>query len=403
MKSEFFVPFNMIQFLSSKEGQGKGNFKHTTAARIYLYLLFAKSGRIHKNELSELVSFFGSSKQNIKKALIQLQEWNLLTLEGRSSDVYQVRGKRMFTVMYPQYSNTRSYLFTLDNLKNLKVFKALLFKYSAQDVAMRKGEAFDNNSKVKKTSEGNLYTTKFNKSNNQTFVNDPTAENGERGFQIQLPGISVEQSIKTSMNISGQNVNFKNDYLDDNGCINYHNGRNFDVTINNYRQTQSLSYLGKAIDRSPRTISNKLNLLKKVSKLESLDVKVKSGKTKVVSTLHLEHLNKVKPEAQYSLLQSTCKIDIMEKFNRAKSTLPILSEYNFITVLDGKYSVVNRAPNFISYFNTDKNCKVNRIFFDKAKFERKASKLGILHGEIKKDVSVNFSKDLSLDLGSLPY
>ncbi len=313
---EFFVPYNMIEFFNQKSGKTTGNFRYVLSQRIYLFLLHKNSGRIHTKDLKDLVSYFGSSKQTIEKALVKLVEMQLITVKG---DYYVTYGKRKFT-KNSKTNYFRSYKFTEESLTNPKLFKSLIFKYIGQEIAYLKGHKFSNGLAVRKKSDSGKY-----------FVVNTIRDNAEAGFYTS----SSEQSCYTDHLLKQESFKF---------------------TVTDLMQKQSLSYLGKANNRSSRTISRKLAIAE-----FNNDILVFSTKTDTISNCGLEHLslkNKELAERTWvNLLSSEIHSEAKEMLENFKSRLPILGEDTFVSSMVDGHSVMRRKANKLYYKNINLNTK----------------------------------------------
>ena len=121
-------------------------------------------------------------------------------------------------------------------------------------------------------------------------------------------------------------------------------------------QKQSLSYLGKANSRSPRTISRKLAIAE-----FNNDILVFSSKRETISNCGLEHLSlKDKELAErtwVNLLSSEVHSEAKEMLENFKNRLPIIGEDTFVSSTIDGHSVIRRKANKLSYKNINLNTK----------------------------------------------
>lgn len=129
----FYVPYSMIEQFSAKKG---GEYRHTLSHRIYLYLLFCKSGRMKYSNRKELVSYFNSSHTAVGKAIAHLVESGLGDL--KKGYISAIGRKRFEKNINFSKLNTRI-LFKESDIQDSSQFKKRIFLSLGQGCAMAYG------------------------------------------------------------------------------------------------------------------------------------------------------------------------------------------------------------------------------------------------------------------------
>lgn len=326
---EFFVPYNMIAFFNQKSGKTTGNYRHILSQRIYLFLLHCYSGRIHESNISELTKFFGSSKLNIQKALSTLLEWDVIDFQN---GYYVAKGQEKFTNLKGG-SDIRFYKFDHLDLLNPKRFKALIFKYLGQEVAFKKGLKLSNGLKVK-----------INKTTGKYFVTDVIREKADNRFQTSdIEDLSYNSDLLNSVSVINNNP-----------------------TITDLVQKQALSYLGKAIDRSSRSVSRKIKTIRQgeENQLGEDLVVFKSNKVKSLSNCGFEHLKfddeQLSTKPWITVFESDYSDECFEMLENFSGRFPITSEGGFVAAVSNGFGVFTRKINKLTYTKINETTKTNR-------------------------------------------
>lgn len=305
---EFFVPYNMIEFFSSKRGVGSGTYRHINAQRIYLYFIHVKGGRIKKSDLFSKsykeYQIFGISKRTFIKAINQLvnlklaKEGNLYFTFKSKYDFYKNENS--------QESDLYSYKFEINDLVNPSVYKIKLFKYQLQNKALAKG--------------------KFKLNKKSSIVTNPTAENYEDLTQVK-----------------------STDFIQQGNCKK-------DNKLFNLNQPQAISYISLFVNNCPTTVKRKIKKLNN-SELKAIKATVKNNSKKS------QYLRDYSNYANGSELISGSKEQVQQLINHHKSILPILHKNSYVA-FDKRCNTFVGFKGTINKFNCEDVFETTRVKFN---------------------------------------
>lgn len=128
---DFYVSYDLVKLFTQKENN---NYRYTLANRVYLYLIYAKSGRININQKSDLITFFNTSHSALNKALTYLISSNFISIKKG-----YITAKS--NVNFVQSENDVKFKFNIKDLTSSKIFTNKLFQTMFQYCAMIKGKA----------------------------------------------------------------------------------------------------------------------------------------------------------------------------------------------------------------------------------------------------------------------
>ena len=74
---DFYVSYDLVKLFNQKVNN---SYRYTLANRVYLYLIYAKSGRIKVNQKIDLITFFNTSHSALNKALNYLFSNNYISI-----------------------------------------------------------------------------------------------------------------------------------------------------------------------------------------------------------------------------------------------------------------------------------------------------------------------------------
>lgn len=228
----FYIPFNIIERFTQKDGKSNGEYRHYLAQRIYLALIHVCSGRIQEKEKVQLIKYLNTSHTAFNKALSHLIENNLIIV--KSGYISAKGSKRIGKSKY----NVKFQFNELELIDPIK-YKNKIFQCLCQMSAIRYG---------KKKKVSCLFPQRKNDFNN--YSNHEFIQQQSSSYLVKLLK-RHKQTIYRNQAISRKTSNpLKEDCQLDWGYVVRHYpgfGMQFskDITLKNYHEVTEMGFRPK--------------------------------------------------------------------------------------------------------------------------------------------------------------